>query len=129
MNEQTDFIAEVKTLASALVVAYSALRASVCAMQVTEAGVAEARSTLATARADVLISHSEDINALGTNEAVREANIGKMVEKERAALSDAESTYTSCRNAHQLTTLEVEALRAQLRCLEAIAAVMGGKDA
>ncbi len=128
MNEQTELIASIKALAADLAVAYSSLRASVCAMQIAEARVLEARVELATAKNTVLINHADDIKALGTNEAVREANISKLVENERTAFSDAEGDYTSCRNAHQLAQLEVEALRAQLRCLESTALVIGGRD-
>lgn len=128
MNEQAKLIADIKVLASELAIAYGSLRGAVCAMQVAEAKTTEARAALATARAGVLINHSDDIKALGTNEAVREANISKLIEAEKAAMADAEFAYTSCRNTHQLATIDVEALRAQLRCLEATALVVGGKD-
>lgn len=79
-------IVDIKTLASELAVAYSSLRAAVCAMHIAEARTVEARGALATARADVLINHADDIKTLGANEAVREANISKRPENIPAAL-------------------------------------------
>lgn len=82
MNEQTELIASIKSLAADLAVAYSSLRASVCAMQIAEARVLEARVELATAKNTVLMNHADDIKAL----------------------------------------------RAQLRCLESTALIIGGRD-
>jgi hypothetical protein len=131
MNEQNVELAvasSLTTLAGQLTEAYYNLRHETQNLQAQESVVSEARLALSDARSKVLVNHADDIKALGTNEAIREANISKLVEKEKEALRIAEIDYTGCRNAHQLATIGVEALRAQLRCLEATALVIGGRD-
>jgi c-di-GMP-binding flagellar brake protein YcgR len=129
MNEQSirlDLVNTLSELRGSISAGYVTLLKTTRELQVQEAVVLEARLALSEARSKVLVDHADDIKALGTNEAVREANISKLVEKEKEALRFAEIDYTGCRNAHQIATIDVEALRALLRCLEATALVIGG---
>lgn len=89
--------------------------------------VSEGRRLVAEKRQSILLEYAEDPKALGGNEAARTAAIDNMLGDAKAELTRLETEEQSLRATLEIARIRVEGLRAQLRCLEVMAAIEGAK--
>jgi hypothetical protein len=113
----------VTELADKLSGAYLTLRNDTEASQKATASAAAARRIVEAERRTILAESADTYAALGKNEAAHDATIRARLAVEYINLDAAELTASVRRDALALAQIDVDALRAQLRCVEVIAAL------
>lgn len=118
----------IEQLSTRLEDAYDRLKGATIAVQEKNAEVIRAQQALSETRQAIIAKHADDPKALGPNEAARNARIDEMTEADRQVVRIAEDALRLDRDRLEIVRIEVESLRAQLRCLEVAAglAVNGG---
>lgn len=124
--QKSDLTEHAVQLSSALSQAYNTLQSATICVFESKRSVEEAEKKLQASRDVMLLGFRDDPKGLGHNEATREAALRARTCAEIAEVELAEVRLSHMLQEQSCASVEVEALRAQLRCLEALIAVLNG---
>lgn len=113
----------INELSTKLEEAYISLKIATRAVHIRTEEHAKAQRALTEARQAIIAKHADDPKALGNNETARNARVEEMTAEERAAVREAEDALRRERDHLEIVRIEVEGLRAQLRCHEVAASL------
>ncbi len=125
----SDLMNQALLLNSAFVEAYNRLKTATLCVAECKRSQEDAERTLQRGRDAILISYKDDPKGLGHNEATREAAIRTMSPSIHAEVALSEMRLSTARQEMDEASIDVEGLRAQLRCLEVATALLAGGDA